>query len=136
MTVKDEFRKRLRMAMKTAGMKASGPELERAFNLAWRGSPISKQTASNWISGKHMPAPERLLVLAGVLKIDPHALIYGTAESMTVGERRGAWEARASDAERQAIDAFLSLPTQHQVAVQNVINAFVLAYGALKLQKD
>ncbi len=132
MTVKDDFRKRLRAAMKAAGMKPSGPELERAFNLEWRGRPVSVQTASNWISGKHMPSPDKLLALASVLKTDPHALIYGTAASMAVAETQGAWEARATQVDRQAIDVFLGLTAQHRLAVRDVINAFALAYGAAR----
>lgn len=136
MTVKDEFSKRLRAAMKTAGMKPSGTELERAFSLEWRGDPISVQTFSNWISGKHLPKPDRLPVLASVLKVDPHALMYGTSESMSVAERRRAWEDRATYAERQAIDAFLSLPTPQRLIVRDVINAFALAYGAVEPGKE
>jgi transcriptional regulator with XRE-family HTH domain len=132
MTVKDDFRKRLRAAMKAAGMKPSGPELERAFNLEWHGQPVSVQTASNWISGKHMPRPDKLLALARALKTDPHALIYGTAASMTVAETQGNWDARATEVDRQAIAAFLGLSAQHRLAVRDVINAFALAYGAAK----
>jgi len=127
MKVKDEFSKRLRAAMRTAGMKASGTELERAFSLEWHGPPISVQTASNWISGKHLPSQDKLPVLASVLKIDPHALMYGTPASLTVAERRRAWEDRATYAERQSIDAFLSLPTPQRLIVRDVINAFALA---------
>ena len=112
MTVKDEFRKHLRTAMKAAGVKPKGPDLERAFNLEWRGQPITKQSATNWISGKHMPRPDKLLVLAKVLKTDPHALLYGAAQSMAVGEKPGVWESRATHAERQAIEAFLGLTAQ------------------------
>ena len=118
MTVKDEFRKHLRTAMKAAGVKPKGPDLERAFNLEWRGQPITKQSATNWISGKHMPRPDKLLVLAKVLKTDPHALLYGAAQSMAVGEKPGVWESRATHAERQAIEAFLGLTAQHQLVVQ------------------
>ena len=116
-------------------MKPKGPDLERAFNLEWRGQPITKQSATNWISGKHMPRPDKLLVLAKVLKTDPHALLYGAAQSMAVGEKPGVWESRATHAERQAIEAFLGLTAQHQLVVRDVINALALAYGAVQPNK-
>jgi hypothetical protein len=136
MTVKDEFSKRLRTAMKTAGIKPGGTELERAFSLEWRGSPISVQTASNWINGKYLPRPDKLRVLARVLRIDPHVLMYGTSEAMTVAEGRHAREDRTTYAERQTIDTFLSLPTPQRLIVRDVINAFALAYGAVDAGKE
>ena len=136
MTVKDEFRKRLRAAMKTAGMKASGTELERAFSLEWRGRPISVQTASNWINGKYLPARDKLPVLASVLKTDPRTLMYGDPEPLTIAERRREWEDRATYAERRTIDAFLSLPTPQRLIVRDVVNAFALAYGAVEPDKQ
>jgi len=136
MTAKDEFSKRLRAAMKAAGMKASGTELERAFSLAWHGRPISVQTASNWISGKYLPTHDKLPVLATVLKVDPQALLYGAPEPLSVAERRRAWEERVTYAERQAIEAFLSLPTQQRLIVRDVIDAFARVYGAVDPDRE
>jgi len=135
MKEKDEFSKRLRAAMKAAGMKPSGTELERAFSLAWRGTPISLQTATNWINGKHFPRQDRLRVLARVLKVDPHALLYGPSEALTAAEEPGTWKDRSTLAERQAIDAFLNLPTPQRLIVRDVINGFALANAALLEKK-
>jgi transcriptional regulator with XRE-family HTH domain len=129
MTVKDEFSKRLRTAMKAAGLKPSGTELERAFSLQWRGTPISLQTATNWINGKHLPRQDRLRVIARVLRMDPHVLMYGPLDSMTAEEGRGPWKDHATQAERQAIDTFLSLPASQRLVVRDVINALALANG-------
>ncbi len=136
MKVKDEFSKRLRTAMKTAGIKPSGTELERAFSLQWRGTPISLQTATNWINGKHLPRPDRLRVLARVLRTDPHVLMYGPSESMTVTEGRGPWADHSTHAERQTIDTFLSLPAPQRLIVRDVINGFAVANGVARSDKE
>ena len=136
MTVKDEFRKRLRAAMKAVGLKPSGTELERVFSLEWRGTPITLQTATNWINGKHLPRPDRLRVLARVLRTDPHALMYGPSESMTVAEGRGPWKDHSTQAERQTIDTFLSLPEAQRLIVRDVINGFAMANGAARSDKE
>ncbi len=142
MKARDEFSKRLRMAMKTAGIKPSGTELERAFSL--RGTPISLQTATNWINGKHLPRPDRLRMLARVLRTDPHVLLrtdphvlmYGPSESMTVTEGRGPWADHSTHAERQTIDTFLSLPAPQRLIVRDVINGFAVANGVARSDKE
>jgi len=136
MTEKDDFSKRLRTAMTAAGLKPKGSELERAFSRQWRGAPITLQTATNWINGKHLPRPDRLRVLARVLRIDPHALMYGPAESMSVAEGRGPWKDHSTPAERQAIDTFLSLPEPQRLIVRDVINGFAVANGAGRSDKE
>ena len=136
MTVKDEFSKRLRTAMKAAGLKPSGTELERAFSRQWRGTPISLQTATNWINGKHLPRPDRLRVLARVLRTDPHVLMYGPSESVTAAEGRGPWADHATHAERQTIDTFLSLPAPQRLIVRDVINGFAVANGVARSDKE
>jgi len=135
MTVKDDFSKRLRAAMKEAGMKASGTELERAFSLEWRGRPISVQTASNWISGKHRPSDDKIPVLARVLGIDPQALLYGPPQPLSAAERSRGWEEGVAYAERKAIATFLSLPTAKRLIVRDVIDAFAKAYGPAEPDK-
>jgi hypothetical protein len=135
MTVKDEFSKRLRTAMKAAGLKPSGTELERAFSRQWRGTPVSLQTATNWINGKHLPRPDRLRVLARVLRTDPHVLLYGPSESITAAEGGGPWADRSAHAERQTFDAFLNLPAPQRVVVRDVINAFAAANGVARSDK-
>ena len=136
MTVKDDFSKRVRAAMKAAGLKVSGTELERAFALEWHGRPISVQTASNWISGKYFPSKDKIPVLARVLRVDPHELLYGSPVPLSVAEQRRDWEKGVSYAERQTIDAFLHLPTPQRLIVRDVINAFAKAYGAVDPSKE
>src|ERR1700744_896251 len=111
MSAKDEFRKRLREAMRSAGMKSSGTELERAFNRRWGKDPVSVQAVTNWINGTSIPRPDRLQVLAKVLRVDPQFLLYGAPEPTAAAERRREWEDQMSYAERESIEAFLRLPS-------------------------
>ncbi len=129
MTVKDDFSARLRAAMKAVGMKASGTELEREFNRRWRKAPITVQTASSWISGKHLPRPDKLPLLAKLLGVKPQDLWFGAQEPLTAAERPPEWADGMDDAERRAIEAFLRLPSAQRVIVGDVIATYAKAHG-------
>ena len=129
MTLKDQFSERLRSAMATAGLEASGTALEGLFNRHWRGAPISVQAAWNWINGKTMPRQDKLQLLARLLKVDPHALQYGGAVPLTTAERRRSWEDRVTYAERETLEAFLRLPTPQRLLVREVVMTFAKVYG-------
>jgi hypothetical protein len=45
-------------------------------------------------------------------------------------------EDSGNQAERQAIDTFLSLPTPQRLIVRDVVNAFALANGAVRSDKE
>ncbi len=122
--------------MKAAGMKGSKTELWHAFNRKWNQKPVSLQAATDWINGKAIPRQDKLLILAAVLKVDPHALQFGSAKRLTAAERRREWEDRVTYAERETIENFLSLPTQQRLVVRDVIDAFAKAYGAIDPGKD
>ena len=131
MNAKDEFSTRLRTAMTAAGLEISGTELERAFNKKWGKTPISVQAAWNWINGKTMPRNDKLPVLAKLLKVDPHALLYGAREPVSAADRRREWEDRMTYAERESIEAFLRLPTTQRLIVRDVIATYAKVHGAV-----
>ena len=131
MTAKDEFGERLRAAMKAAGMKVSGTVLAHAFNRKWDKKPISLQGATDWVNGQSIPRPDRMKVLSAVLRTDLHSLQHGGPKPLSAAERRREWEDRVSYAERDTIEAFLSLPTTQRLVVRDVIDAFAKAYGAV-----
>ena len=131
MNAKEEFSTRLRAAMTAAGLEISGTELERAFNRKWGKAPISVQAAWNWINGKTMPRNDKLPVLAKLLKVDPHALLYGAREPVSAADRRREWEDRMTYAERESIEAFLRLPTTQRLIVRDVIATCAKVHGAV-----
>ncbi len=131
MNAKDEFSARLRVAMAASGIEISGTELERAFNRKWNKTPISVQAAWNWINGKTVPRNDKLPVLARLLKVEPHALLYGAREPVSAADRRRDWEDRMTYAERESIEAFLRLPTPQRLIVRDVIATYAKAHGAI-----
>ncbi len=136
MSAKDEFSERLRAAMAAAGLEISGTELERAFNRKWKGTPISVQAVWGWINGRAFPRNDRLQVLAKLLRVDPHALLYGAPEPASAAERRREWEARVTYAERESIEAFLRLPTPQRLIVRDVIATYAKVHGAIEPGKE
>ena len=136
MDAKDEFSARLRAAMKSAGMKISGTELARRFNLKWNKTPISVQAVSRWINSQSIPRNDKLQVLAKLLRVDPHALLYGAPEPASAAERRREWEDRVTYAERETIEAFLHLPTPQRLIVRDVIATYAKVYGAVEPGKE
>lgn len=135
MDAKEEFSARLRGAMKAAGMQISGTELERAFNRKWKQTPIRNQTAWNWINGKTMPRSEKLEVLASLLRVKPHELLFGASEPLTTAERRRSWEDKVAYVERETIEAFLRLPTPQRIIVRDVITTYARAWGEIEPAK-
>lgn len=132
MNAKDEFSERLRQAMTAAGLAISSRELERAFNRKWKGTPISVQAVWGWMNGGAIPRNDRLQVLAKLLRVDPHALLYGASESTSAAERRREWEDKLTYAERESIEAFLRLPTPQRLVVRDVIATYAKAHGAVE----
>ena len=122
--------------MTAAGLEISGTELERAFNRKWGKTPISVQAAWNWINGKTMPRNDKLPVLAKLLKVDPHALLYGAREPVSAADRRREWEDRMTYAERESIEAFLRLPTPQRLLVRDVIATYAKVHGAVDPGKE
>ena len=136
MSAKEEFSERLRAAMAAAGLEISGTELERAFNRKWKGTPISVQAVWGWINGRAFPRNDRLQVLAKLLRVDPHALLYGAPEPTSAAERRREWEDRVTYAERESIEAFLRLPTPQRLLIRDVIATYAKVYGAVEPGKE
>ncbi len=136
MNAKDDFSARLRAAMKAAGLKISGTELERAFNRKWNKTPISVQAVTRWINGESLPRNDKLQLLAKMLRVDPHALLYGAPEPVSAAERRREWEDQMTYAERETIEAFLHLPTPQRLIVRDVITTYAKVYGAIEPGKE
>ncbi len=126
MTPKEKFSKRIRAAMKQAGMEDSSTELRLAFNRKWKGEPVSAQAAWSWFNGRAMPRHDKLLVLAELLSVDPSELQFGVKSQATVAQSQ-TWEKLTTYGERDSIEAFLSLPPKERQIVRDVILAFARA---------
>ena len=128
MTLRDEFSERLRKAMTDAAVELSGTALEILFNRHWTGSPVSVQAAWNWINGKSLPRQDKLQLLARLLKVDPHALQYGTPQPLTAAESQYGWLDLVSYSERETLEAFLRLPAPQRLLVREVVLTFAKVY--------
>jgi hypothetical protein len=126
MTPKQQFAKRLRAAMKRAGLEDSITELQLVFNRRTRGKPVSVQAAFRWFHGQSMPRHDSLLVLADVLSIDPSELEYGVKSPATAAEGQ-SWEKLATYPDREAVEAFVNLPLKERTIVREVILTFAKA---------
>lgn len=73
----EQFGHRLRQLMRESGYKASPTVLANAFNLLYWGEGITSHAARNWLNGVSLPKPDKLLVLANWLQVQPQYLMFG-----------------------------------------------------------
>ena len=117
---KQAFASRLRAALRDAGIEASAAVLEKRFNRRYDGTPVTAQAISGWLTGRHMPKPDKIRVLAALLGIDPHELFFGKGQGSRAEQPPGAWQAIGAR-ERQVIDAFLALPPKRRELVGELV---------------
>lgn len=127
-----EFAQRLREAMVAAGLEPRPGVLLNLFNAHYWGRSVSFQAASRWLRGEAMPAQDKLLVLADILKVEPEVLRFGQAVRHRVQERRARWDEGVGYQEREVFDAFLGLPAPQRKLVREVILAFAQVHAKSK----
>jgi hypothetical protein len=120
-----EFAQRLRDAMAAAGLEPRPGVLLNLFNAHYWGRSVSFQAVSRWLRGEAIPAQDKLLVLAEILRVEPEVLRFGQAVRHRVQEHRKRWDEGVSYQEREVFDAFLSLPAPQRKLVREVILALV-----------
>lgn len=118
-----EFAQRLRDAMVAAGLEPRPGVLLNLFNAHYWGRSVSFQAVSRWLRGEAIPAQDKLLVLAEILRVEPEVLRFGQAVRHRVQESRKRWDEGVSYQEREVFDAFLSLPAPQRKLVREVILA-------------
>jgi hypothetical protein len=127
-----EFAERLREAMVAAGLEPRPGVLLNLFNINYWGRSVSFQAASRWLKGEAIPAQDKLLVLAEVLKVEPEVLRYGEGVRRRVREGRKRWDEGVTYEEREAFDAFLRLPLPQRKVVREIILAFAQVHDSRK----
>jgi transcriptional regulator with XRE-family HTH domain len=128
MTNKADFGVRLCAALQAQGVPLRPSVLEREFNKRYWGRSVSLQAVRRWMRGEAIPSQDKLQVLAEWLRIEPQILRFGEEAVRAVRSSRQRWE-EVAYAERATLDAFLRLPIEQRRVVQQVIEAFGLAYG-------
>lgn len=115
--------------MIAAGYEPRPAVLECGFNQRYWGRSVTFQAVRRWLNGESIPAQDKLEVLAEWLKIEPQTLRYGIEVVEKIGEARIGFEKAMGYADREAIEAFLNLPTEQKRIVREVISAFAKAAG-------
>lgn len=124
-----EFAQRLRQAMVAAGLDPRPGVLLNLFNTHYWGRSVTFQAVSRWLRGEAIPAQDKLVVLANVLKIEPEVLRYGEAVRLSVQQHRQRWEQDIGYLERETFDAFLQLPPPQRKLIREVILTFARVHG-------
>lgn len=75
---KAAFSKRLMLALRRSPEQIRGAtDLALRFNLRYQGNAVSVQTAHKWLSGRAIPARDKLTTLSAWLDVSEHWLHYG-----------------------------------------------------------
>ena len=129
MNEKLEFSQRLQAAMVAAGLEPRPGVLLNQFNANYWGRSVTFQAVSRWLRGEAIPAQDKLLVLAGFLKIEPEVLRFGEAVRNSVQQHRQRWDEGVGYLERETFDAFLKLPAPQRKLIREVILTFAKVHG-------
>lgn len=127
---KIEFAQRLRTAMVAAGLAPRPGVLQTVFNTSYWGRSVSFQAVSRWLRGEAIPAQDKLLVLADVLKIEPEVLRFGEGIRHRIEQRRQRWEDGVGYVDRETFDAFLRLPPAQKKIIREIILTFAKVHTA------
>jgi transcriptional regulator with XRE-family HTH domain len=124
MDQKLKFAERLQAAMRDAGLEPRPAVLLNVFNANYWGRSVTFQAVSRWLRGESIPAQDKLIVLAGVLKVEPDVLRFGGAVRKSVREHQQRWAEGVGYLERETFDAFLQLPAPQRKLIREVILTF------------
>lgn len=136
MNEKLEFSQRLQAAMVAAGLEPRPGVLLNQFNANYWGRSVTFQAVSRWLRGEAIPAQDKLLVLAGFLKIEPEVLRFGEAVRNSVEQHRQRWDEGVGYLERETFDAFLKLPAPQRKLIREVILTFAKVHGDVETPTD
>lgn len=129
MDQKQEFANRLQAAMCAAGLEPRPAVLLNLFNTHYWGRSVTFQAVSRWLRGESIPAQDKLITLAEILKIEPEVLRFGEAVRQSVQKHRQRWEQDVGYLERETFDAFLQLPAPQRKLIREVILTFAKAHS-------
>ena len=136
MDQKLEFAERLRVVMLAAGLEVRSGVLLNLFNTHYWGQSVSFQAVSRWLRGESIPAQDKLITLAEVLKIEPEVLRFGEKVRKSVQVKRQRWEEGVGYLERETFDAFLQLPAPQRKLIREVILTFAKVHQGGAAPRD
>jgi transcriptional regulator with XRE-family HTH domain len=116
-----EFAQRLQEAMRAAGLDPRPSVLLNLFNSRYWGRSVTFQAVSRWLKGEAIPAQDKLVVLAELLRVEPGTLRFGAQAQARVQARQQRWDENAGYVERETFEAFLALPAPQRKLVGDLI---------------
>jgi transcriptional regulator with XRE-family HTH domain len=117
----EEFGRRLRAALKAAGMGESAVQLADLVSFNG-GDAVSVQAAHNWIRGKTLPRPGNLKALARALGTRAD-LLYGELADTGQHIADGSGHRTTSNRDQRTVDIFLMLPPKQREIVSVLIKS-------------
>lgn len=124
---KAAFATRLRAALEARCIEASAAVVEKRFNSRYEGAPVTAQAVSGWLNGQYIPKQDKLRVLAGLVGMEPHELLFGTR---SLGDAVLEWPAALGTDDRRMMDGYLSLPVTQRRLVRELVAALARGYVA------
>lgn len=136
---KQQFAERLKAAAGRRQKSLVSPTaLSNAFNLKWDGAPVTPQAAQKWLNGSSIPTPEKMKVLATLLRVPFDWLRYGMPSQQGQEQKMGRVAAEASPIstpkpdsltydELRLVARLRSLPEQRRELVQTLVADLALA---------
>jgi len=118
--------------MVAAGLEPRPGVLLNLFNTNYWGRSVTFQAVSRWLKGEAIPAQDKLVVLAGLLKVEPEVLRFGEQVRQSVERYRQRWDEGIGYQEREVFDAFLQLPAPQRKVLREVILTFAKVHTADK----
>lgn len=94
--------------------------LAREFNQRYQGRPISVHAARKWLLGETIPSHDKLLTLAGWLRVSSEWLLYGEGEMLalsTLQQKRAHYTVDDADMLRE----FSALNSEHRRIVREMV---------------
>ena len=117
---KVHFSERLITALKQENHPISPTYLAKEFNLRYSGTPVSIQSANNWLQAKAIPSQDKLTILALWLKVTNQWLRFGDQNSNEPAILTLVLDQQDQD----YFEKFLSLNEQHKRIVKMLIEEF------------
>ncbi len=95
-----------------AGLDPRPSVLLNLFNSRYWGRSVTFQAVSRWLKGEAIPAQDKLVVLAELLRVEPSVLRFGVQTQARLQARERRWEEGVGYTERETFEAFLNEPAR------------------------
>lgn len=121
---REEFSKRLKQALREAGVGAPGAvRLAEEFK-AYSGSAVTHQAAQKWLNGESIPMQDKLRVLAKWLNKTPEWLRYGSGKEVGPGASDAVSVTyRHALSDQELVKRYRKLSDRQQQAIAEIITA-------------